>query len=269
VKSGNPLENQAIHNGPPVKAADPVEAVKAAATEQIAPKPTRRWRARVFQAYLVVATAAFAVLVVLASQFSYFAIDLRVTRAVQTIHAAWFASLMWWVSLAGYAPQMFILVGLIAVVMFVIGLRWEAVVVLIAAAGSSGLGQLIKIVVHRPRPGANLVNVIQQLNSFSFPSGHVLTYTAFFGFLFFLVYTLLKPLITRTVLLGILGGLVSLIGLSRIYEGDHWASDVVGAYLLASLWLVACVYIYQWGKTRFFVRQPLAPDKPGSTESKP
>ena len=253
----------------PAIVATQVEAVKVAAAEQIVPKPTRHWRARVFKAYLVMATATFGVLVVLASQFNYFPIDLSITRVVQTINVAWFASLMWWVSFLGYPPQVNVLVAGVAVLLFVIGLRWEGVMAFAAAAGAGSLGQLVKIVVHRPRPGANLVNVLQQLNSYSFPSGHVLTYTAFFGFLFFLGFTLLKPSFTRTVLLAILGSLVALIGFSRIYVGDHWASDVTGAYLLGSLWLVLSVYIYLWGKTRFFVRQPLAPEKPGPTVTKP
>jgi len=63
--------------------------------------------------------------------------------------------------------------------------------------------------------------------------------------------------------------LVGLIGISRIDVGDHWASDVIGAYLFGSLCLVACVYIYRWGKTRFFVKQPLAPEKPEPTASQP
>jgi len=247
----------------PAVVADKVEAVKAVAAEQIVPKPTRHWRARVFQGYLVVATVAFGILVVLASLFNYFAIDLSITRAVQTINFVGFAGLMWWVSLIGYAPQIYLLVAALAVLLFALGLRWEAVVSLAAAGGAAGLGQLVKLVVHRPRPGASLVNVIDQLNSYSFPSGHVLTYTAFFGFLFFLGITLLKPSWARTLLLVILGALVALVGVSRIYVGDHWASDVVGAYLLGSIWLVLTVYLYQWGKTRFFVRQPLAPEKPG------
>jgi membrane-associated phospholipid phosphatase len=269
VKRQKPLETQSTSDATPAIVATQVEAVRVAAAEQIAPRPTRRWRARVFQAYLVVTTVAFGILVVLASLFNYFPVDLSITRAVQTINVAWFASLMWWVSLIGYAPQIYVLVAAIAVLLFVVGLRWEAVTALAAASGGAGLGELIKIAVHRPRPGANLVNVLQQLNSYSFPSGHVLTYTAFFGFLFFLGFTLLKPSFARTVLLAILGSLVALIGLSRIYVGDHWASDVIGAYLLGSLWLVLSVYVYQWGKTRFFVRQPLAPEKSGLTVSKP
>ena len=246
-----------------------VEAVKAVAAQQIVAKPTRRWRARIFQTYLVVATLAFGILVVLASLFNYFAIDLSITRAVQTINFVGFAGLMQGVSYIGYAPQIYLLVAAVVVLLFALGLRWEAVVALAAALGSGALDQIIKLAVHRPRPGANLVNVIQQLNnSYSFPSGHVLTYTAFFGFLFFLGVTLLKPSWARTLLLILLGSLVALVGLSRIYVGDHWASDAVGAYLLGSIWLALTVYIYRWGKTRFFVRQPLAPELPGPAAPK-
>jgi membrane-associated phospholipid phosphatase len=85
----------------------------------------------------------------------------------------------------------------------------------------------------------------------------------------FLGYTLLKPSIARTMMLVILGSLVALVGLSRIYLGDHWASDVTGAYLLGSLWLALSIALYRWGKTRFFVRQPLAPEKPGPTAAVP
>jgi membrane-associated phospholipid phosphatase len=250
--------------------AAPIAAVaKEAVAKEIVSKPTRRWRARAFQAYLVVATAAFGVLVVLASRFNYFPIDLSITSGVQTINAAWFSNLMWAVSFVGYAPQSFVLVGAVVVLLFLIGLRWEAIPALMAAAGATGLGSLIKLVVHRPRPGADLVHVVQQLNDPSFPSGHVLLYTAFFGFLIFLAYTLLKPSVGRTLLVVILGSLVALVGLSRIYLGDHWASDVTGAYLLGSLWLALCISIYGWGKTRFFVRQPLAPEKPGPTPTAP
>ena len=50
------------------------------------------------------------------------------------------------------------------------------------------------------------------------------------------------------------GALIALIGLSRIYEGHHWASDVVAAYLFGNLWLALTVLGYRWGKPRFFVR---------------
>jgi undecaprenyl-diphosphatase len=53
-----------------------------------------------------------------------------------------------------------------------------------------------------------------------------------------------------------------MMGLSRIYQGQHWFSDVMGAYLLGSLWLALTIWIYRWGKPRFFVHQPVAPETP-------
>jgi undecaprenyl-diphosphatase len=249
-------------------AATKVESVQAATAEQIVTKPTRRWRAQAFQVYLFTATVTFGVLLVLASRINYFPIDLSITHAVQRINLAWFAKLMDAVSLIGYAPQMYVLVAIISALFYIIGLRWEAVMALIASASAGLAGGLIKIIVSRPRPGVDLVNVIRQLNSYSFPSGHVLTYAAFFGFLFFLVFTLIKRSYGRTIILVVLGSMVTLIGVSRIYVGVHWFSDVTGAYLLGSLWLVLLVRLYRWGKKRFFVRQPLAPEKSESSASK-
>lgn len=83
-------------------------------------------------------------------------------------------------------------------------------------------------------------------------------YTGFFGFIGFLAFSLLKPSLKRSLLLVLFGGLVVLIGVSRIYVGVHWVSDVVGAYLLGSLTLLAFIQFYRWGKTRFFVHQPVA-----------
>jgi undecaprenyl-diphosphatase len=64
-----------------------------------------------------------------------------------------------------------------------------------------------------------------------------------------------------------LGVEIALIGMSRIYLGEHWFSDVVGAYLLGSIALVIMIFFYRWGKTRYFVHQPTARE-PKKIESK-
>jgi undecaprenyl-diphosphatase len=61
---------------------------------------------------------------------------------------------------------------------------------------------------------------------------------------------LLKNSWWRTLLLVLLLGLVGMIGPSRIYVGEHWASDVVAAYLLGSVWLALSVLVYRWGVKR-------------------
>jgi len=85
-------------------------------------------------------------------------------------------------------------------------------------------------------------------------------YLGFLGFIGFLVFSLLKPSLKRSLLLMLIGIPILLIGISRIYLGEHWASDVLGAYLLGTLTLIVTIQLYRWGKTRFFVHQPVAPE---------
>ncbi len=230
-------------------------------------KSWRRYRASAFQGYMIGAIIIFFILAVLAHTVAYFTFDVTITRAVQNVTAAWFGALMYVLTWIGFPPQSFIITFLLLLFLYASGLHWEAVVATVSVLGISALGTGIKLLVDRPRPSPDLVHVLAQLNSYSFPSGHVLYFTTFFGFLLFLAYTLLKPIWWRTLLLVILGGMVALIGLSRIYEGQHWASDVLAAYLLGSVWLGLSVYIYRWGKPRFFVRQPMAKEAPASGAS--
>jgi undecaprenyl-diphosphatase len=229
-----------------------------AEADAIVGKPTRHYRAWVFQGYLIGAVVVFIGLAALAKTVAYFTFDVTITQALQTFHPSWFDALMYTLSWIGFAPQAWMISVVVILFLLVSGLKWETVVTTVSLIGSSLLVVGIKVLVDRPRPTADLVNVITQLKSYSFPSGHVVYFTTFIGFLLFLVYTLLKKSWWRTVLLVILGGMVVLIGLSRIYEGQHWASDVLAAYLLGSVWLSLSILVYRWGKPRYFVTQPVA-----------
>lgn len=204
------------------------------------------------------ALIVFLILAVLAHTFAYFTFDVTITREVQEFRAGWFDVLMRGLSWIGFTPQVTVICLAVFVIRYASGLKWETVVIFASAVGISVLGSGIKLVVDRPRPSADLVSVVSQLSDLSFPSGHVLFFTTFFGFLFFLAWTLLEHPWRRTLLLLIFGGMIALIGVSRIYAGQHWASDVIAAYLLGSVWLALSVYLYRWGKQRFFVRQPVA-----------
>ena len=197
---------------------------------------------------------AFAGLTLLIVAMPSLAVDLQITKAVQRIDLPSFALLMRLVSWPGFNPQVVIIAGLLILVLYGLGLRWEAVMALIAALFSTAINLLVKNLIQRPRPLPDQVTVVAALTSYSFPSGHVMFYVGVFGFLGFLAYHLLQPSLRRSFLVACFGGLVLLIGLSRVYLGQHWASDVLGSYLLGSLVLVALIQAYLWGRTRFFVR---------------
>jgi undecaprenyl-diphosphatase len=152
------------------------------------------------------------------------------------------------VSWIGFAIQSIVLISLVAILLGTLGLRWEAIVSILAGVSSGALNTLVKIVIRRPRPTEDLVHVFQSLNSYSFPSGHTMFYMTFFGFLLFLAFVLLKHSWKRRLLI------------SRMYLGEHWGSDVLAGYLLGSLTLILTIQIYHWGKKRYVVEQPVAPE---------
>jgi membrane-associated phospholipid phosphatase len=221
----------------------------------------RRKRAVAFEVYVFVASAVFLTMAVLARTVGYFPIDLTVTRAIQRIDDPGFADLMRFISWFGFIPQVDLIAISFILLLFTRGLRWEAVSAIFAALGPI-LGPVIKWIVARPRPTADLVEVFSTITSPGFPSGHVLMVTTFYGFMTFLGYTLFKSSWVRTLLLLGFAVLISLMGVSRIYLGHHWFSDVIGAYLFGSLWLALAIHVYRWGKPRFFAHQPAAPEKP-------
>ncbi len=174
------------------------------------------------------------------------AIDVTITREFQENQSPWLQNFMEAVSYIGDAPLVSLgLIILAAVLLWIVDLRLEAIMVAAVSAVSSILNWLIKLIVARPRPSSSLVDVIQHAGGNSFPSGHVMAYVAFWGLLFSFGIILFKGNHWwRTALLIISGLFVVLVGPSRIYLGDHWASDVLGAYLIGGLLLGVSLWIY-------------------------
>jgi membrane-associated phospholipid phosphatase len=253
-----------ITNKKPVET--PANAAQQAAKKETTTPPVREYRTIAFQVALFAAIAAFGVLTFIVKTTPLLTWDIQIEQAIQSINAPIFAALMSLISWPGFPPQSFILSALIVLLLYVLGLRWEAISALFAAVITPVANTLVKVVIRRPRPSIDFVHVLKILNSYSFPSGHVMFYVGFFGFLWFLVFTLLKHSWRRTLLLILLGFFIALIGISRIYLGQHWPSDVLGAYLLGGLTLLVILQFYRWGKKRFFVRQPVAPPSPAEVK---
>ena len=206
---------------------------------------TRRWGLILLAVYGIL-LALFTLLAVWVAYNPVLAIDVTITRAFQENQSPWLRYTMIAASFIGNVSALSLgLIILAAVLFWMVDLRLEAIMVVVVSATSALLNWLIKLVVARPRPSASLVEIIQATSGQSFPSGHVMSYVAFWGLLFSLGVILFRgKRWWRTALLIISALLVVLVGPSRIYLGDHWATDVLGAYLIGGLLLSLSLWIY-------------------------
>lgn len=134
-------------------------------------------------------------------------------------------------------------------------LSWciAALFLVAAVMSSAGLNTLVDIAIGRPRPDPHLypIHVYTPIVPFpTYPSGHTEHDIVYYGFLLYLSFTrpvrewkyrwLLLPLQLYAVF-----DLLS-IGYSRILEGDHWLTDVLGGYLEGLIYLFAFIFLYRW-----------------------
>ena len=184
-----------------------------------------------------------------ASRFEILPGDLAITRAIQTLDHPSFDFGMRALDILGRFPIATITTAVISILLAYRGLRSEALAA-VGAGLSSLTNILFKVLVSSPRPTPDLVVVRKAIGEYGFPSGHVMYFTVFYGFLLYLVWKTMKPSAWQTFLMILLGAIISLGGVSRIYLGVHWPTDVFGAYLIGGLFLGGFIWLHQKVKQR-------------------
>lgn len=186
----------------------------------------------------------FIVLIINILVFPHPFIDLAFSQEVQEFQNPFLDSLMKLVSWFGNSPGSYITVLSGALLFFIFKYRKEALFIFLTA-GSGLVSTIVKIAVNRPRPSEPLVHIVQKASQQSFPSGHVMFYIVYFGFLTVLMYHLKAiPKAVRITVAAISILLIFAIPYSRIYLGDHWFTDVLGGFLLGMLLLYLLSYFY-------------------------
>lgn len=133
--------------------------------------------------------------------------------------------------------------------------RWLDVIVVLVAAGVSSVATLgLSDWVHRPRPWGHGVHPLQHITStYSFPSGHVTYAVGVLGLFLFLTWQVRRPIhpaiiwLIRLVLIVV----IVLMPVSRVLEGEHWPSDVVGGVLDGLFWLILFAHLYLFARSRW------------------
>lgn len=207
-----------------------------------------------FKIYLIAGILSILLLTIYAKQYAYFFFDLWITRNIQLINNPFLIEILKFLTwLGNVAPSMLSLV-IVSGALFIEKYRKESIVLISSTLGVVAISETLKILVSRPRPDAMLINQVEQFfRRDSFPSGHVLFFMGFYGFLMFLAYVKIKRKSLRNLLVTVGLAMIILIGISRIYLGSHWFSDTLASYLIGSIWLYLVIGVY--GRMTKKVRQ--------------
>lgn len=161
---------------------------------------------------------------------------------IQSWRPSWLDWFMVGVSILGDE----IVAGVILVVvggwMFIRKHRSVAVLIVTAPIIGFTVRTIVKAAVARPRPSEDLVDIVRAADGYSFPSGHVMHYAVFLGVLLFTMDLEKRRL--SWLIRAAAGVVLLMVGLSRVYVGAHWASDVLGGYVFGGGILV--LVIWSW-----------------------
>ena len=146
------------------------------------------------------------------------------------------------------------LFALLVAAWLLMGKKRPAAWLAIAVGGSVVLDVALKITFHRARP-TPFVGTVPA--SYSFPSGHALSSFCFYGVLAGLLCARIENRAVRWLIWGLAAALVFCIGLSRIYLGVHYPTDVLAGYIAAAAW-VSTLLVAQRAKRHVSARAPAA-----------
>ena len=144
-----------------------------------------------------------------------------------------------------------VLVMVTAVTIFYLLLigRWRtALMVLIAVGGGQILSSLLKLGIDRPRP--DLVSHLAEVQTLSFPSGHAMMSAVTYLTLGSMLAGIVPGRATKIYVLGVAVLVTLMVGVSRVYLGVHWPSDVLAGWCAGFAWAMLC-----WLVARRFFRR--------------
>lgn len=150
----------------------------------------------------------------------------------------WFEEMARDVTALGGASVLLLITLATATYLVIAGKRHAALLVVAAAGGGQLLSSLFKMGFARPRP--DLVPHGMLVYSASFPSGHAMVSAVTYLTLGALLARLHRPRALKGFFLGMAVALTILVGLSRIYLGVHWPTDVAAGWAAGSVWASLC-----------------------------
>ena len=169
-------------------------------------------------------------------------VDIHIATLLAAFRTRILTDIFTWITLLGKSQVVLTFIAATIALLWLWRKRAYILPLFASVIGSVTFTYLGKLAFHRPRPQS----AVYAEYSFSFPSGHATIAVAFYGFLTYLLIRF-TPSWKRKVNLFFAGVLIILaIGLSRVYLGMHYISDVWGGYLVGAIWLIVGISLSEW-----------------------
>jgi undecaprenyl-diphosphatase len=165
-------------------------------------------------------------------------------RGVQNLQHPIATYFMEFITLFGTSYFLIVTAIVAVLALFALRRRREGFVAL-GILGLLLLSPLLKLIVDRPRPPLELVGLSEPFAGSGFPSGHTYQSLILFAFLLCLATMFINRTWLRWSIQISLVALILAVGVSRIYLGAHWPSDVLGAYVIGGCFLLVLLLYYR------------------------
>ena len=190
--------------------------------------------------YLIIGLLIFLIIdatLILTNNISWF--DNFIYNIVINLKSDFMTNVMKGITFLG-SVKFIIIINVLLFIYSMVKKKYNLLLITISSITSPIVNNILKVIFKRPRP--IIINMIEE-RSYSFPSGHSMISILFYGSI---IYLLNKYKIKHCKLISIiLSILILLIGISRIYLGVHYPSDVLGGYLTAGICLTIITLIYK------------------------
>lgn len=174
--------------------------------------------------------------------------DLAVIHYVQGLESPALTGVMTFFTAIGSILWLFPIVAAVSGYLYwILGHRKELILLLVAVAGSSIVNVGLKALFQRARPD---IYTLIPIGGYSFPSGHSMTAFSFYGIVAFLIWKHVRTAAGRAAVIMISAFFILMVGISRVYLGVHYPSDIIGGYLAGAGWLCIAIWAYQWWAAR-------------------
>ena len=198
----------------------------------------------VIKVRLIAILFVFAALLSVGAVFKdYFVGDLFLARGIQDFRAAPIERTMEAVTLIGRGLPM-VAMSVALFLWFLWRRKKPECLVAGAALLSLGIYPILKLIIERPRPAETLITVWRENSGLGFPSGHAFTAVVLFGLAFYLARHFAPGRWAVGLVRSLSAAMILLIGLSRVYLGAHWPSDVLGGFLYGAIVLTLLVHFH-------------------------